>query len=114
MSSNRRSKEDKHMTFLRRLAQLVEDLRTIGVISKEDEVSIPYIPSKKPKDIVLSIKFPIEEHDRWGFATERMNLNKELIKNFISEEFFESRESLLDCLCQENEMKFYFDRTSDK
>lgn len=111
MSSNRKSKEDKHMTFLRRLAQVIEDLRTIGVISKEDEVSIPYIPSEKPKDIVVSIKFRIEEHDRWGLSKERMNLNKELTKKFISEEFFDCRYTVLECLCEENEIKFYFFET---
>lgn len=32
-------KEDNTMTLLRKTAQLVEDLKTLGVISKEDKVS---------------------------------------------------------------------------
>lgn len=77
-------KEENKMTLLRRTAQLIEDLRTIGVISKKDKVSTREgdYKSTEANAITLTITY-----DREDYFENYMFDN--LIERFILEEFAE-------------------------
>ena len=81
----------KKMTLLRRIAQLVEDLHTIGAISKEDKISTRDGGSKFCDTNCITLTIEYERGD-----SQANRRTKQLIGGCILEEFSENEYKIVE------------------